>query len=76
MKYFVVLLVLITSFLSISSAYGLWIPQTPQELLEESQVVFVGTIESVNVLDFETSSTYYTEEDVIENLLFFLERDE
>ncbi|MGD8431860.1 MAG: hypothetical protein PVG23_04715, partial [Nitrosopumilaceae archaeon] len=54
------------SFVSINAAYGLWIPQTPQELLEESQIVFVGTITSVNVLDLEESSTSYVEEDGIE----------
>jgi hypothetical protein len=66
MKFFVILLVLLTSFLSINLAYGLWLPQTPQELLEESQVIFAGTITSVNVLEFEESSTSYVEEDGIE----------
>lgn len=66
MKYSVVLLVLVTSILSINFAYGLWLPQTPEEVLEKSQVVFVGTITSVNVLDFEESSTSYMEENGIE----------
>ena len=57
---------MITSLLSINLAYGLWLPQTPQELLEESQIVFAGTITSVNVLEFEESSTSYVEEDGIE----------
>lgn len=45
------------------TAYGLWVPETTERLLEQSETVFVGTITSVNVLEFERSNTY----DVVEN---------
>ncbi|MBI5146081.1 MAG: hypothetical protein HZA84_02550 [Thaumarchaeota archaeon] len=45
------------------TAYGLWEPETTERLLEQSETVFVGTITSVNVLEFERSNTY----DVVEN---------
>jgi hypothetical protein len=75
MKCFVVFLVLIGimgTFLLGNQAYGLWIPQSSQELLEESQVIFVGNISSVRTLEFERSTSYDTEENgvaktVIEN---------
>jgi len=50
----------------VDDAYGLVIPLSPEELLEKSQAIFVGNITSVNVLEFEKSSTYFTEEDGIE----------
>ena len=56
----------------VNTAYGLWMPQSSEELLEQSETVFVGTIQSVNVLEFERSNTYEVEEDgkertIIEN---------
>lgn len=58
MRYFVIFLVLITvSLLSINSAYGIWLPQSSQELLEESQVIVVGNITSVNVKEFQRSNS-------------------
>ena len=62
----------------VDNAYGLVIPLSPEELLEQSQAIFVGNITSVNVLEFEKSSTYYTEEDgmdkpVIENYTLSLD---
>lgn len=47
----------------VDDAYGLVIPLSSEELLEQSQAIFVGNITSINVLEFEKSSTYYTEED-------------
>ena len=69
MKYLVIFLALIV-FVSFSiivdDAYGLVILLSPEESLEQSQTIFVANITSVNVLEFEKSSTYYTEEDGIE----------
>jgi len=45
-----------------NDAYGLWVSQSPEELLEQSETVFVGTVISVNVLEFERSNTYNVEE--------------
>jgi hypothetical protein len=67
MKYLVLFLILI-GFVVISSgsvAYGFWIPETSEGLFEQSQTVFVGTITSVNVLEFERSNTYEVEENGI-----------
>ena len=50
----------------VDDTYGLVIPLSPEELLEQSQTIFVGNITSVNILEFEKSSTYYTEEDGID----------
>ena len=64
MGYLVFFLVLIGSTIAFgNTAYGLWMPQDPQELLEQSEMVFVGTVQSVNVLEFERSNTYEVEED-------------
>ena len=67
MKYFLVLLILI-GFVAITSGnitYGLWVPQSPEELFDQSETVFVGTITSVNVLEFERSNMYEVEENGI-----------
>ena len=69
MKYFTILMLLV-GFVGFSiivdDVYGLVIPLSTEELLEQSQTIFVGNITSVNVLEFEKPSTYYTEEDGIE----------
>ncbi|MCV0391964.1 MAG: hypothetical protein K5790_01580 [Nitrosopumilus sp.] len=52
MKYLVMFLV-VCSFFTASTAYGIWLPQSPEELLEKSQVIFVGTIMSVDKLELE-----------------------
>lgn len=44
------------------SVYGLWVPQSPRELLDESSTIFVGNITSVNILQFEKGTTYNMEE--------------
>ncbi|NOQ44488.1 MAG: hypothetical protein GQ471_02350, partial [Nitrosopumilus sp.] len=81
MKYFAILMLLV-GFVGFSiivdDAYGLVIPLSTEELLEQSQTIFVGNITSVNVLEFELSSTYYIEEDgvdkpVIENYILSLD---
>lgn len=69
MKYFVIFLIIIGFaglFPLVNHAYGLWIPESPDTLLEQSQTVFVGNITSVNVLEFEKSSIYSTEENGVE----------
>ena len=64
MGYLAFFLILIGSTIVFgNTAYGLWIPQDPQELIEQSETVFVGTIQSVDVLEFERSNTYKVEED-------------
>jgi len=45
-----------------NSAHGMWIPQSLQELLEGSNMIFVGNITSVNVLQIEKQSSYTTKE--------------
>lgn len=63
MKYLAILFLIgLVTFTSIGTAYGLWIPQPPEELLEQSETVFVGTVTSVNVLEFERSNTFHIEE--------------
>ena len=52
-----------------NDAYGLWMPQSPEELLEQSETVFVGTITSVNVLEFERSNTYNVEENGVSQII-------
>lgn len=47
-------------------AHGLWIPQSPDDLLKQSQTIFVGNITSIKVLEFPKSSVYQTEENGIE----------
>lgn len=47
-------------------AYGLWIPQSPDDLLKQSQTIFVGNITSTKVLEFAKSSVYHTEDNGIE----------
>lgn len=74
MKYFVFLfgfLVLIGFaglFLSGNQAYGMWLPQSPEELFEQNETVFVGTVTSVNVLEFERSNTYHIEENGVSRI--------
>jgi hypothetical protein len=65
-------------FLIENNAYGLVFPLSPEELLEQSQTIFVGNITSVNVIEFEKSSIFYTEENgvkkqVIENYTLSLD---
>lgn len=55
------LIVFAVSFIH-GNAYGLWIPNSPDVLFEQSQTIFVGNITSVNVLEFEKSSTSIIEE--------------
>ncbi len=69
MRYFPIILALIGltgSLLFGSHAYGLWIAQSPDVLLEQSQTIFVGNITLVKVLKFEKSSIYNVEENGIE----------
>ena len=58
MKYFVIILFLIGLVVYIvnNDVYGIYIPETPQELWKQSQIIFVGNITSVKVLEFDKSS--------------------
>lgn len=59
MKYFVILLILIGfsgSFLFDNYAYGMWMPLSPEDLMEQSKTIFVGTITAVNLVDVEYQS--------------------
>ncbi|MBI3640277.1 MAG: hypothetical protein HY223_08190 [Thaumarchaeota archaeon] len=75
MKYVIILIFLGFTSLMLSYdniAHGLWIPQSPQELLENSDVIFVGNITSVKVLKFEKQSSYTiqengTDKNIVEN---------
>ena len=71
MKYFVIFLILIVLVVIASTnvSYGLWVSKTPEKLFEQSETVFVGTITSVNVLEFERSNTYNVEENGISRIV-------
>lgn len=58
MKHFVIFLVLIGFgvFLFGNYTYGLWIPLSPEELIEQSETIFVGTVTAVNPVDVEYQS--------------------
>lgn len=44
MKYFVILILVgFAVIVSANAAYGMWLPQSTDELLEQSETVFVGT---------------------------------
>lgn len=43
------------------TAYGIWVRQSPQELLNDSATIFVGNITSTNVLQLEKELRYVTE---------------
>ncbi|GEM_PF-2024691 len=49
-----------------NTAYGIWVRQSPQELLNDSTTIFVGNITSVNVLQFEKETSDIIEENGIE----------
>ncbi len=69
MKYFLILMLsfgFVGFSIIVDDVYGLVFPLSPEELLEQSQAIFVGNITSVNVLEFEKSSTSYIEEDGID----------
>jgi len=63
-------LVIITIFLGFigsmlsynNIAYGIWVRQSPQELLEQSSTIFVGNITSVNTLHLKKAQFYTMEE--------------
>lgn len=62
----------------VNSVYGLWIPRSAQELLEQSQTIFVGNITGINAVQVEKSTTYGTEENgipktIVENYTLTLE---
>lgn len=59
MKYFVVFLFLIGflgSFLFVNNAYALWWPLSPEELIEQSGTIFVGTVTVITPVDVEYQS--------------------
>lgn len=79
MRNILVILIAFSGFFMLDDAYGLWIPQSPNELLEQSQTIFVGNITSVNVLEFAESSISVIEENgidrqVIENYTLYLDQ--
>lgn len=49
-----------------NTAYGIWVRQSPQELLNDSTAIFVGNITSVNVLQFEKETSNIITENGIE----------
>jgi serpin B len=63
MKYFVFLILIgLVAITSVNVVSGLWVPETPDELFKQSETVFVGTVTSVHVLEFERSNTFHIEE--------------
>lgn len=60
-----------------NSVYGLWIPRSAQELLEQSQTIFVGDIIGVKAVNVTRSTTYGMEENgipktIVENYTLIL----
>ncbi|MDE1725548.1 MAG: hypothetical protein KGH76_06600 [Thaumarchaeota archaeon] len=49
-----------------NAAYGIWVRQSPRELLNDSATIFVGNITSANVLQLKEKTIYITEENGIE----------
>ncbi len=45
-----------------NSVYGIWVSQSPQELLNDSATIFVGNITSVNILHFAKTQLSTMEE--------------
>ena len=69
---------ILVTFSANQNVYGLWLPQSHEELLEKSRLVFVGKITSVNSLEFEQSNSYEVEKDetsqtVVEDYLLTLD---
>ena len=63
MKYFVFLILIgLVAITSVNVVSGLWVPETHDELFKQSETVFVGTVTSVHVLEFERSNTFHIEE--------------
>lgn len=59
MKYFLIFLILIGFvglFLSDNIVYGLWVPLSPEELIEQSKTIFVGTVIDITPVDVEYQS--------------------
>ena len=57
MRYFLIFIgVILASTFSIFDAYGLWIPLSPQELVENSDTIFVGDIISIAEVEREYES--------------------
>lgn len=54
------------TFVFDDAVYGLWMPQSPEDLMEQSNMIFVGNVTSVNVIEFEKSSTYIATIDEID----------
>jgi hypothetical protein len=70
MKYFVILILIgLVAITSVNGVYGLWVPETPDELFKQSETVFVGNITAVNVLEFERSNTYNVEENGVSRII-------
>jgi hypothetical protein len=55
-------IIVLSFLLSENTAYGIWIPKSPQELLNDSDTIFVGNITSVNTIQLEKQFSYITEE--------------
>ena len=52
-----------------NTAYGIWIRQSPQELLNDSTTIFIGNITSVNALQFGKQQTYTIQENGIDKTI-------
>ena len=70
MKYLRILILIgLVAITSVNGVYGLWVPETPDELFKQSETVFVGNITSVNNLEFERSNTYNVEENGVSRII-------
>lgn len=55
---YIFLILLFSAGFFVIDAYGVILFPSPEEILESSETVFVGTITSVNAIESELSSTY------------------
>lgn len=51
------------------NAFGIWVPETPQELLNDSATIFVGNITSAHVLKTPEHFSYITEENGVDKIV-------
>jgi hypothetical protein len=69
MKYVVLVISLAIGSLALlhtDTVFGIWVPESPQELLNDSATIFVGNITSVHILKIPWHFSYLTEENGID----------
>ncbi len=72
MKYVVLVVLLVFGSLVLlhtPTALGIWVPETPQELLNDSTSIFVGNITSAHVLKIPEHFSYVIEENGVDKTI-------